>query len=57
MEEVMAEATIADLPVRLSATAYDHRLVRWYERLGFEVVEPGTPNVGMRWDPPRRDGG
>jgi ribosomal protein S18 acetylase RimI-like enzyme len=48
MAEVMERAGTGT-PVRLSAVAHDHRLVRWYEGLGFTVVGHRGPNVLMEW--------
>lgn len=47
MRAVLDDAAEAGVPVRLTAAASEPRLVGWYERLGFRVVERGDLAVGM----------
>ncbi len=47
MRAVLAKAAATGVPVRLSASLADPRLVGWYERLGFHVVERGDVDVSM----------
>ena len=51
MQEVIAGARDAGLPVRLTVAAHDLRVVRWYEGLGFRLVEPGEVYAGMLLSP------
>lgn len=47
MEAVLDGAADAGVPVRLTAPASEPRLVAWYERLGFRVVERTDIDVSM----------
>jgi ribosomal protein S18 acetylase RimI-like enzyme len=47
MEAVLDDAADAGVPVRLTAAVSEPRLVAWYERLGFRVVERGDLAVVM----------
>ena len=58
---VQAVVTWEDVPrlvyghleaMRLAVAAHDQRLVRWYEGLGFSIVEEQLPNLRMVWYPP-----
>jgi ribosomal protein S18 acetylase RimI-like enzyme len=56
MVEVQADARDAGAPVRLTVEAHDARLVAWYRRLGFSVVDGGGVSLGMVWSPDGRSG-
>jgi ribosomal protein S18 acetylase RimI-like enzyme len=47
MREVIGDANRAGVPVGLKVDAYDHRVIGWYERLGFTVLAPDVAHVGM----------
>lgn len=47
MQSVLATATADGVPVRLTASLSKPRLIHWYERLGFRVVERDDLNVSM----------
>jgi GNAT superfamily N-acetyltransferase len=47
MREVIGDADDAGVPVGLTVDAYDHRLIGWYERLGFSALAPAGAHLGM----------
>jgi ribosomal protein S18 acetylase RimI-like enzyme len=49
MSEIQSEAAVAGVPVDLAASAADDRVIRWYRRLGFEIVSSDEVYVRMRW--------
>jgi GNAT superfamily N-acetyltransferase len=51
VEEVLADAEDAHVPVTLTAAALDPRLAAWYVRLGFRVVERVGIDLRMVRDP------
>jgi len=51
MQGVLDDAAAAGVPVRLTVAVNAPHLVRWYERLGFSVVDAGDVHVRMAWTP------
>jgi hypothetical protein len=51
MQGVLDDAAAAGVPVRLTVAVNAPHLVRWYERLGFSVVDASDVHVRMAWTP------
>lgn len=47
MHEVIGDADEAGVRLGLMVDAYEHRVIGWYERLGFTLLTPGAAHVGM----------
>jgi len=51
IREVLGDARVAGLPVRLTVAVNEPHLVRWYARLGFSVVGRDDVHIRMGWSP------